>query len=109
MEALYQFKNGWRHNGLMSEKELEGQVAKTVTLYNRLHSPEAIAKIVNVTSQLVVVSFSGSFCYSCGVMDLLDDFAAKFKVLANKAELKIDRTRQVNSRTFEADYLVRYR
>ncbi len=94
---------------LLPEKELEDQVAKAVALYNRLHSPEAIAKSVRVTSQLVVVSFSGSFCYSCGVMDLLDDFAAKFKMLCGKAELKIDRTHQVNPRTFEADYTVRYK
>ncbi len=94
---------------MLSEKELEDQVAKTVTLYNRLHSPEAVAKLVKATAHLVVVSFSGSFCYSCGVMDLLDDFAGKFKMLCGKAELRIDRTHQVNPRTFEADYTVRYK
>jgi hypothetical protein len=94
---------------LLSEAELQEQLGKTVTLYNRFHSPEATAKIVRVTLGLVTIAFSGSFCYSCGVMDLLDDFAGKFKVLADKAELKIDRTRQVNPRTFEADFKVKLR
>lgn len=94
---------------MLSEAELQDQVGKAVALYNRFHSPEATAKIVRVTLELVTVSFSGSFCYSCGVMDYLDDFAHQFKVLTDKAELKVDRTRQVNSRTFEADYRVKHR
>jgi hypothetical protein len=94
---------------LLSEAELHDQVDKAVVLYNRFHSPEATAKIVTVTLEFVTVAFSGSFCYSCGVMDYLDDFAHQFKILTDKAELKVDRTRQVNSRTFEADYRVKRR
>jgi len=94
---------------LLSEAELLEQVGKTVTLYNRFHSPEATAKTVRVTLGLVTVAFSGSFCYSCGVVGLLEDFVNKFKVLTDKAELKIDRTRQVNPRTFEADFKVKHR
>jgi hypothetical protein len=93
----------------LSEAELLDQIGKTVSLYNRFHSPEATAKIVSVTLVLVTIVFSGSFCYSCGVMDLLEDFANKFKVLTDKAELKIDRTRQINPRTFEADFKVKHR
>ncbi len=85
------------------------QIGKTVTLFNRFHSPEATAKTLKVCLAMVTVAFSGSFCYSCGVMDLLEDFANKFKLLTDKAELKIDRTRQINPRTFEADFKVKLR
>jgi hypothetical protein len=78
-------------------------------LYNRFRSPEVFAKVVMVTTDNVTVSFSGSFCYSCGVLDFLEDFVHEFKMLTNKAELKIDKTRQINPRTFEADYRVKYR
>ena len=84
-------------------------VRRTVTLFNRYRSPEAFAKIVRVTLENVTIAFSGSFCYSCGVMDFLEDFVHEFKVLTDKAELKTDRTRQVNPRTFEAVYKVKHR
>ena len=94
---------------MLSDSELQDQVAKAVSLYNRFHSPEATAKIVRVTLELVTVAFSGSFCYSCGVMDFLDDFARQFKILTDKAELKIDHTRHINLQTFEADFRVKHR
>ena len=78
-------------------------------LYNRFRSPEAFAKVVAISPENVTISVSGSFCYSCGVMDFLEDFVHEFKMLTDKAELKIARTRQINSRTFEADYRVKYR
>jgi len=94
---------------VLSQAELEEIVRKTVILYNRFRSPEATAKVVNVTPENVTISFSGSFCYSCGVVDFLEDFAHEFKMLTGKAELKIDRTRQINPRTFDADYKVKNR
>jgi hypothetical protein len=94
---------------LLSQTELEEFIRSTVALYNRFRSPEAFAKVVIVTPEMITISFSGSFCYSCGVMDFLEDFVHEFKMLTNKAELKIDRTRQINPRTFEADYKVKHR
>jgi len=94
---------------LLSQAELEELVRKTVLLYNRYRSPEAVAKIVIVTTESVTIAFSGSFCYSCGVIDYLEDFVHEFKMLTDKAELKIGKTREINPRSFEADYRVKYR
>jgi hypothetical protein len=94
---------------LLSQTELEEIVRKTVILYNRYRSPEAVAKIVSVTPENVTLSFSGSFCYSCGVLDFLEDFVHEFRMLTDKAELKIGAARQVNPRTFEAEYRVKHR
>ena len=93
---------------MLSQPELEQLVRKTVVLYNRFRSPEAFAKIVYVSPELVTISFSGSFCYSCGVLDYIEDFVHEFKILSSKAELKVDRSRQVSPRSFEADYRIRY-
>ena len=93
---------------MLSQPELEQLVHKTVVLYNRFRSPEAFAKIVYVSPELVTISFSGSFCYSCGVLDYIEDFVHEFKILSSKAELKVDRSRQVSPRSFEADYRIRY-
>ena len=94
---------------MLSQAELEELVRKTVLLYNRYRSPEAVAKIVIVTTESVTIAFSGSFCYSCGVIDYLEDFVHEFKMLTDKAELKIGKTREINPRSFEADYRVKYR
>ena len=94
---------------MVSQQELEELIRKTIMLYNRYRSPEAVAKVVTVAIDRVTISFSGSFCYSCGVMDYLEDFIHEFKILTDKAELKIDKTRQTSPRSFEADYKVRPR
>ena len=94
---------------MLSQAELEELIRKTILLYNRYRSPEAIAKIVFVTPENVTIGFTGSFCYSCGVLDYLEDFVHEFKMLTGKAELKIGKTREINPRSFEADYRVKYR
>jgi hypothetical protein len=94
---------------MISQQELEELIRKTILLYNRYRSPEAVSKVVSVESDRVTIAFSGSFCYSCGVMDYLEDFIHEFKILTDKAELKIDKTRQTSPRSFEADYKVKPR
>ena len=93
---------------MLTQLELEQLVRRTVALYNRFRSPEAFAKVVFVSPDLVTISFSGSFCYSCGVLDYIEDFVHEFKILTSKAELKVDRSRQTSPRSFEADYKVKY-
>jgi len=94
---------------VQSQSDLEQLMRRTVALYNRYRSPEATAKLVLVTSDMVTVSFSGSFCYSCGVIDYLEDFVHELKLLTDKVELKIGKTRQITPRSFEADYRVKLR
>jgi len=94
---------------MLSQQELEELVRKTIMLYNRLRSPEAVAKVVSVTPDSVTISITGSFCYSCGVMDYVEDFIHEFKMLTDKAELKMGKTKEINPRSFEAEYKVKYR
>jgi hypothetical protein len=91
----------------VSQLELEELVRKAILLYNRVRSPEVTTKLVYVSTATLTVSFSGGFCYGCGVLDYIEGFASQFKVLTDKAELKMGKTRQINPRTFEADFVVR--
>jgi len=91
----------------VSEVNLQELVAKTIALYNRQKIPQATAKLVYFSSFFLTVSFTGSFCYNCSVMDYLEDFVADFKILTDKYELKIGKTRQTSPRSFEADYIVK--
>jgi hypothetical protein len=94
---------------LSQPTELEELLRKAIALYNRYRSPEATAKLVSVTPDIVTVVFSGSFCYSCGVLDYIEDFIHEFKILTDKMELKILKTKQTSPRSFEVDYRVKPR
>ena len=90
-----------------TQDELEQFAKRTVALYNRLRSPEVSVKLVSASPSILIVSFSGGFCYSCGVMDYVEGFAQQYKILNGKAELKVGKTRQTATRTFEAEYTVK--
>jgi hypothetical protein len=91
----------------LSLLEIEEVARKAVLLYNRVRTPEVTAKLMFASPEMLTVSFSGGFCYGCGVMDYVEGFADQFKALTAKAQLKAGKTRQINSRTFEADYTVK--
>ena len=92
---------------MLSQSELEELARKAVLLYNRVRSPEATVKLVLISPVMLTVSFSGGFCYGCGILDIVEGFAHQFKALTDKAELKVGKTRQINPRTFQADYTIK--
>jgi hypothetical protein len=92
---------------MLPQSELEELSKKAILLYNRVRSPEVIAKLVFISPAILTVSFSGGFCYGCGVMDYVESFAQQFKAFTNKLELKVEKTRQITPRNFEADYIVK--
>jgi hypothetical protein len=92
---------------MLPQSELEELSKKAILLYNRVRSPEVIAKLVFISPAILTVSFSGGFCYGCGVMDYVEGFAQQFKAFTNKLELKVGKTRQITPRNFEADYIVK--
>ena len=92
---------------MLSQAELENLIRKTIMVYNRFRSPEAFAKLVSLSPENVTIAFSGSFCYSCGVLDYIENFIYDFKILTDKAELKIGKTRQASPRSFEVEYQIK--
>ena len=61
---------------MVSLLELEAIVRKAVARYNRFRSPEAIAKLVKVSTESVSITISGVFCASCGVLGYIEGFIA---------------------------------
>lgn len=62
---------------------------EALELYNRYHSPEAEARIVefNEGEGKLVVEFSGTFCMTCGIRDWVEDFKYVLKGMGCEAEL----------------------
>ena len=93
----------------MSEQDAEATVRKAVLLFNRTRVGEASAKLVSFSPTLVVIEFTGGFCYGCGVTDITEGFADQYKHLTNKTQLKEAKTSQVNPRTIQTTYTVKNR
>jgi hypothetical protein len=91
----------------MSTLNVEELVRKAIILYNRHKMPEAKATLIYVSAAALTLSFSGSFCYNCSILDYVEDFIGDFKILTDKVELKVAKTRQTSPRSFEVDYLVK--
>ena len=93
---------------MIIQPELEAALHKTILLYNRLKSPGVVAKLIQTSPEAVTVSFSGSFCYSCGVpIELIKDFIQDFKVFSSNIDLEMGKTREKNPGSFEVDYKVK--
>ena len=92
------------------QSELEIAVRKTILLFNRLRSPQAVAKIIQVSPEIVLISFSGPFCYECGDMQkYIEDFAKDFKVFIDYVELVSGKARETTPHSVEVSYLVKAR
>ena len=92
---------------MMPDSDLEATVNKAIEFYNRLRRPEITVKLVFLAPPLLTVSFAGGFCYGCGIHDYVESFANHFKMLTGKYELKAGKTREIDPRTFEADYTIK--
>lgn len=94
----------------ISQFEIDAIIRKTVLLYNRLKSPEAITKVLSISPETVTIAFSGSFCYECGgILNYIQDFAKDFKVFTDTFDLVIGQTREKSHTSFEVDYKVKHR
>ena len=93
---------------LPSDSELDVLVKRSITLYNRTHSPNATAKLTALTPTILIVQFSGSFCTGCGTFEITDSFADQLKTLSSgKVELKHDKTTQTNPHTIQTTYTIK--
>ena len=88
--------------------EMDTLVKRAIALYNRTHSPNAIAKLTLLTPPTLIVQFSGSFCTGCGTFEITDAFADQLKTLSRgKVEVKQDKTTQTNPHTIQTIYTIK--
>jgi len=53
--------------------QVPASVLRAVETYNRYRSPEAEAEIIDYDNGVLTVRFRGSFCFTCGVNDWIED------------------------------------
>jgi hypothetical protein len=93
---------------MLSDTDLEALIDRAISLYNRTHSPNAIAKLISFSPTLIIVQFSGGFCISCGTMEISQAFADQTKSLSQgKIELKHNKTTETNPHAIQTFYIVK--
>jgi len=55
-------------------KNLKEKIEMALEYFNKYRSPEANAKLIKIKKNEILVSFTGSFCRTCGFYDYFEDF-----------------------------------
>lgn len=53
--------------------KIPNEIIDAIKNYNRYRSPEATAEIIGYKDNVLTVRFTGSFCFTCGVNDWIED------------------------------------
>jgi hypothetical protein len=83
---------------------LRDLVLRTIKVYNRYRSPEAMAKLVAVEEDGFIIDFEGTFCTSCGVKDYFEDFIYELETINKKIKLKLAETKPTGTQSFRVRY-----
>jgi len=71
----------------VSAESLIELIEKGIKLYNERRAPEAVAELIRVEEDTVIVSFSGSFCMWCGIYDWVEDLVYIFREIGLETRL----------------------
>jgi len=80
-------------------------ILSAVKRFNELRSPEAGAGLVHTEDDLIVVRFSGPFCYTCGLYDYFDDLAWELRERLGESVV-LEAVEQVGPESYLALYRI---
>lgn len=93
------------HDNLFVMSSLEKLILKALEEYNRYRSPEAKAKLVKLGDKEIILDFEGSFCYSCGTYDYLEDFIYETQRIA-EVKLSISEFKEYEPGRIRVKYIL---
>ncbi len=68
--------------------DIEEEVERAVQEFNRYRSPEARAQVMSISENgSIGISFTGTFCKSCGYHDYFDDFSVVLEEMGMESEM----------------------
>jgi hypothetical protein len=92
----------------VTQNELEGIIRKTVAVFNRLRSPQALTKAVYISPEVITIEFSGSLCYDCGdVEKYVLEFQKDFKVFVDYLELAAGKAKETRAHGFQVNFFIK--
>jgi len=54
-------------------KDTYSKIIEAINIYNKYRMREAEAELIDINNSEVIIRFTGSFCYTCGVRDWIED------------------------------------
>ncbi len=57
----------------MNKQKIKESVEKSIQLYNKYRSPEAIAQLIELSDEEIKIKLSGTYCVTCGLYDWIED------------------------------------
>ncbi|MEM1757911.1 MAG: hypothetical protein QXO93_03180 [Acidilobaceae archaeon] len=66
---------------------IQEKTKRAIRIYNKFRGREARAKLVEISNDTIKVSFQGSFCETCGLIDWIEDFVYVARSIGLNVEL----------------------
>ncbi|MBS7620559.1 hypothetical protein KEJ32_00285 [Candidatus Bathyarchaeota archaeon] len=87
-------------------ESLKASVVKAINEYNKYRSPEARAKLIEISGKELILDFEGSFCRTCGVYDYLEDFIYELQKFVD-VNVKIVSFKEYKHETIRVKYTLK--
>ena len=92
IEAIEQGKILAGDSNLLNELKkaiaMRNTIEKVIEEYNKYRAPEVEAILESINNEELKVIFEGSFCFTCGLYDYVDDFKLELEDAGIKTEIK---------------------
>jgi hypothetical protein len=86
---------------------LKEWVSRTITVYNKYHSPEATAKIAGTEKDGFIIEFEGPFSQSCCINEYFEDFIYDLEDVSRSLRAEIKAIEPTGLQSFRVHYIVR--
>ena len=80
-------------------------ILRAIDKYNMYRGKEANARLIFANKSKIIVEFTGSFCYSCGFYDWIDDLRYEFMDELN-LDIKIASIDEVKLGVYNVVYIL---
>ncbi len=78
-------------------------INEVIEEFNKYRGSEIQAELISVDNNMITIKFSGSFCYTCGLLDYFEDFQILLENYT-KLKFKIENYKQVDVAAYIVEY-----
>ncbi len=84
---------------------MQSHINEVIEEFNKYRGSEIQAELISADNNMITIKFSGSFCYTCGLIDYFEDFQILLEDIT-KLKFKIESYRQLDVDSYIVDYSV---
>ncbi|MEM2897569.1 MAG: hypothetical protein QXG01_08405 [Candidatus Bathyarchaeia archaeon] len=88
----------------MRKSMLKELIKKAIDEYNAYREPEAMAKLMEVKEESIIVEFRGPFCKSCGIYDYFEDLIYELMNITDEIRIEVNSVEELGNEGFVVKY-----